>query len=130
MEVVEPGRVRHQDLVALVEECHHGEKDRLVGADGDRDLAVLVELQTVLGTKLAGDGTADLRHAVVGGVVDLALVQRPPGGGLDVLRGVEVRPPDLQVDHRLAFPPELVGPDHHLAEPRVGHRLHPLCFSV
>ena len=129
IDVVEPHRVGHQDLVPLIQQGgQHGEH-RLGQSHGDQHLRGLV-VDVVLPLELVGDGLTQLHHAEVGGVVDLPLGQGLVGRLFDVLRGVEVGAADLKVEHPLPRPLHGQGLLVYLPDARGGHPVHPGCNVI
>ena len=125
MDVVEPHGIGDQDLVAGVQEGGHGGVGALAHADGHQDLFRRV-LHIVVPLQLLGDGLAQLRGSVVGGVEHIAPADAVIGGVLDDLGGVKVGPADLHVDDVLPHLLHLIGPLHHHADAGEREVLHTL----
>ena len=89
--------IRHQDLIAGVQQQHHGQHQALHGAHGDDDMILGVALPVPFPV-LVGHSLPQLRNAGVGGVVGLTLVNGFLGSLLDVLRCVEVGLAHRQLD--------------------------------
>ena len=100
VDVVHPDRIRHQELITLVQDSHQGVEDCLGEAHGDHDVLCFVR-DVVLLVQLLRDGFSQAHVAKVGGVEDLAPIQALHRRLLDVFRRVEVRSADLEVNDLL-----------------------------
>src|SRR5439155_14851876 len=87
------------------------------------DLRSVVEAAVAL--QLLGDGRPQRRNAVVRGVVDLALFERLDGSGLDRRRGIEVGPPNLEVQDLLTGLLQRRGLFEHAPDVRERDRVEP-----
>ena len=89
---------RHDDLVAGVQRGDHRVVEHRLAARRDMDLRRLVA-QGVVALELGADRLLQLRNAVDGGVLGLAPADRVDGGGLDIVRRVEIRLAGAEPDH-------------------------------
>ena len=94
-------KVRHDDLVAGINNGPHGQVERLADADGYQYLAVRVVLHPVLFLEIAGGLLAQLRYAGVGGIHRVALFQGLHCGLADVPRRGVVRLADAERDNAI-----------------------------
>ena len=96
-----PVRGRDQHLVTRIEGRHQRVIDGLLGAGIDRDLAG-GKIKIVVAFEFQGDRLLALDGAVDGGVLGLAVLDRPDARFLDMIGGIEIRLADAQADHILA----------------------------
>ncbi len=97
-----PVRRRDNHFVAFIERRHEGYVQDLLGPAADGQLVPLIVV-TGVALDLPQDGGLQLGSTCHGGVLGLSVVDRLDGGCLDVVRGIEVRLADRQVDDRDAF---------------------------
>src|SRR5262249_18338677 len=98
-----------------------GVVDHRLAARRDVDLGRRIG-EVVLPLELADDRVLQLRHAVGGGVLGLAALDRLDGGRLDVIRRIEVRLANAEANHVPARALEILS----LGGDRDGRgRLHP-----
>ena len=117
VDVVHPDRIRHQELIAFVQNGHQCVEDRLGEAHRDHDILGLVR-DMVLPVQLLRNGFSQAHIAKVGSVEHLAPVQTCHRCLLDVFRRVEVRSSDLEVNDLLSRPLHRQGLLIHLANAR------------
>ena len=123
VDIVQPNRVRHQDLVPLIEKGGYGGIGALAHTDGHQDLVGDVG-DAVVPLELVADGFAQLIGAVVGGVKDVSLANALIQRLLDDLGGIKVRAADLHMDDVRTLPLHLIGPLHHNTDAGEGQHLH------
>ena len=102
-------RVRHDHLVAGVDQGHDRVDHHALAADGHEDVLGL-RGEPAAGGRVVGDRRAQVGQARVRRVVRQALVEGLLGRLADVRRGVEVGLADLEVDDRPCRSPRAPAP--------------------
>ena len=115
-------RLRHDHLVARVEQGGHRQVQRLADAYRDQDFAVRVVVDTVKRLEIGADGPAQLSRAGIGGVARLAVLEAGDAGLQDHVRRDEIRLADAEADDVL----HRRGDVEKLADPGRWHRFHSL----
>ncbi len=94
---MEPTRIWNENLIPGVEKSHHRHEDGFVGPHGHDDLSCWVIREAIVLLQFSCDSFSQFRKTIIGGVVNLSLIQSLLGRFLDVGRGVKIGSADLKV---------------------------------